>query len=341
MKAIDRHDGLDEGACVYGAKILAKHAKALAEEAGGLQGGGQDIELIHRARVASRRLRATLPMFADCLPRKKSKSWLKQIGKVTKKLGDARDSDVQIEVLEKFEAKITEEQYRPGVSRLLLRMRQQRAELQPSVLRAMDRLADSKSLDEIRDRCDRLADRENNVYLYTPALYRHSFHAIQQRLDTLLTFEDVVPHPEASQELHQMRIAAKWLRYTLETFAPLYTNELKIFIDSVKEIQDLLGDLHDCDVWLDFLPQFMQEEQRRTLDYLGSAEPMQALEPGLESFRADRQQKRDNSYQTFATRWRQWKDEALWDKLRQTIQVPFLQPEDIAPSPASGAESKA
>lgn len=340
MKAIDRNHGLDEGACIFGAKVLIRHTKALSEEVAGLRSGGQDTELIHRARVASRRLRATLPLFADCLPRKTSKSWLKQISKVTKKLGEARDSDVQIEVLEKFQAKIAEEQYQPGINRLLLRLRQQREKLQPPVLQAMDSLVDSQILDEIQDYCAPLADREGSVYLYTPALYRHSFNTIQQRLDTLLSFEDVVPHPEASQELHQMRIAAKWLRYTLEAFAPLYANELKIFIDSVKEIQDLLGDLHDCDVWLEFLPQFIQEEQQRTLEYYGSTESMQLIEPGLERFRADRQQKRDNSYKTFAARWQQWKNEALWDKLRQTIQVPFLQPGDTASSFTSGSESK-
>ena len=331
MKAIDQNLDLDEGACVFGAKILLKHDQALAGEVAGLLGGGQDPELIHRARVASRRLRATLPLFIDCVPRRKSKAWLKQIRRVTQKLGEARDSDVQIEVLEKAIGSLTDQQYAPGIERLLLRMRQLRGTLQEPALDAMHRLGDSSALEEMQEYFDLLASREDSVYLYTPTLYRHSFNAIQRRLDTFLSFDAVVPHPEAARELHEMRIAAKWLRYTLETFASLYSNELKTYIDSVKEAQELLGDLHDCDVWLSFLPQFSMEEQQRTLDYTGSLESMQSITPGLEYFTQDREQKRDQSYTEFKTKWQQWKDEGLWQALHQTIQVPFLQPEDIYP----------
>lgn len=340
MKAIDDHLDLDEGACVFGAKVLLKHQKSLAEEVEGLQSGGEGIEWIHRARVASRRLCATLPLFKDCLPRKKSKAWLKQIRKVTKKLGQARDSDVQIEVLEGFQAALTDDPYRPGVERLLLRKRQQREQLQQPVMDAMDHLVDSQTLDEMKDYLDPLADREDSVYLYTPTLYQHSFHAIQQRLDDFLSFETVVPHPEMAHELHQMRIAAKWLRYTLETFAPLYASELKVFIDSIKEVQDLLGELHDCDVWLETLPQFETDERQRTLDYFGSDEVMRSLEPGLQYFRADRQRKRDKSYEAFTARWQQWKDKGLWEKLHRAIQIPFPQPEDIYPPLSSQSGEK-
>ena len=331
MKAIHQKVDLDEGACIFGARILVKHDQALAEEVAGLLSGGQDPELIHRARVASRRLRATLPLFVDCMPPKKSKAWLKQIRGITKKLGEARDSDVQIEVLEEFISSLTDPKDAPGAERLLLRIRQQRGKLQEPVLDAMHRLDDSSILDEMQDFFESLASREDRVYLYTPTLYQHSFNAIQRRLDTFLGFEEVVSHPEAARELHEMRIAAKWLRYTLETFASLYSNELKDFINSVKETQNLLGDLHDCDVWLEYLPQFSLEEEQRTLDYTGSLESMQSLTPGLQNFKEDRQQKRDQSYLNFKANWQQWKDEGMWQALHQTIQAPFLRPEDIYP----------
>ena len=62
----------------------------------------QDIEYIHRMRVASRRLRAALPLFASCIPEKKYRSWMLEIQKITRALGDARDTDVQIAFITKL-----------------------------------------------------------------------------------------------------------------------------------------------------------------------------------------------------------------------------------------------
>jgi putative phosphoesterase len=48
-----------------------------------------------------------------------------------------------------------------------------------------------------------------------------------------------------------MRIKAKWLRYTLEVFEPLYKSKLTAEIQTLKNFQDVLGGMHDCDVWID------------------------------------------------------------------------------------------
>jgi hypothetical protein len=61
-----------------------------------------------------------------------------------------------------------------------------------------------------------------------------------------------MPHPERVRELHDMRIAAKRLRYCFEFFTPCFSGigeALKRF----KKLQDYLGELHDCDVWVDYL----------------------------------------------------------------------------------------
>ncbi|MFQ6042085.1 MAG: CHAD domain-containing protein, partial [Candidatus Poribacteria bacterium] len=55
-----------------------------------------DIEYVHRMRVASRRLRSGFALFEECFPPKRLKRWRKQIRRVTRALGDARYTDVQI-----------------------------------------------------------------------------------------------------------------------------------------------------------------------------------------------------------------------------------------------------
>jgi CHAD domain-containing protein len=52
-----------------------------------------------------------------------------------------------------------------------------------------------------------------------------------------------VPTPE---ELHDMRISGKRLRYSAESLRDLYPDQLALLIDLLKRSQDLLGDIQDC-----------------------------------------------------------------------------------------------
>src|SRR5512140_2534886 len=111
--------------CSFGAAILQKHLTSLREEVDGAYLAA-DIEAVHRMRVASRRLRAALPLFSGCFSKKRQKSWIKQLQNLTSALGAARDTDVQIDLLQKVEAGVTNRRIRPGLRRLRLRLIQQR-----------------------------------------------------------------------------------------------------------------------------------------------------------------------------------------------------------------------
>jgi CHAD domain-containing protein len=323
----------DLATCVYGAGVLLRHVNALGEEIQGVHAGEEDIEFIHRARVASRRLRAALPLFPDSLPSKKSELWLKHIRNVTRALGEARDTDVQLERLDNFYQKLSEDRLKPGVNRLKLRLRQKRLKLQAPVTRAMANLIKSGVIEAMQETFTSLAEQSSTVYMFTPALYQHSFQSISQRLEELLAYDEIVTQREKVTELHEMRIRAKWLRYTMENFAPLYSNELKPFLQAIRKTQEMVGDVHDADVWQNFLPQFLEEERQRTIDYFGHGRSFNRLVPGIQSFQQDCQQARDEIYTSFVNCWQEWQQEALWDSLRKTIQVPFPQPEQVFPPP--------
>jgi len=322
---------LDEATCVYGAGVLLKHLQSLEEEVAGVQSGSKDIEYIHRARVASRRLRAAVPLFQNCLPSKKSSTWLKQLRKVTRALGEARDTDVQIDRLNKFYLGLTERRCKPGIQRLLLRLHQKRERLETSTVQAMDKLIKKQLLEEMRAKLEPQAEREKVIYIYTLILYQHWFRSINRRLEDFLSFEAIVGQPEKVEELHQMRIAAKWLRYTSETFAPLYPEQLKIFLQMIRKMQDMLGDIHDYDVWGNFLPLFLEEERQRTREYYGREHYIKRIIPGITYFQQECLQSRAELYQSFVQTWNQSQEENIWNRLHQTIQVPYLQLDALYP----------
>jgi hypothetical protein len=71
---------------------------------------------------------------------------------------------------------------------------------------------------------------------------------VRMRLDELCGFMPAAADPEEVVALHDMRIAAKRLRYILEVTGPCFGDYAKNATKLVKNLQDLLGEIHDCDV---------------------------------------------------------------------------------------------
>ncbi len=92
-----------------------------------------DIEYVHRTRVTSRRLRAALPLFKYCFRRKEFKEWLCEIKKVTRLLGEARDLDVQIVLVEQYMEQLKSTVEKTNVDILLENHKQLRNSIQPTV----------------------------------------------------------------------------------------------------------------------------------------------------------------------------------------------------------------
>jgi CHAD domain-containing protein len=61
-----------------------------------------DVERVHDMRVATRRLRAALEVFEVCFPPKRHRKALKRVKALADALGERRDLDVEIELLEGF-----------------------------------------------------------------------------------------------------------------------------------------------------------------------------------------------------------------------------------------------
>jgi len=77
-----------------------------------------DIERVHDMRVASRRLRAVLEVFAPCFPSRELKSTLRDVKALADDLGERRDPDVARETLERVAGELTKDD-RPGIKHLI------------------------------------------------------------------------------------------------------------------------------------------------------------------------------------------------------------------------------
>jgi CHAD domain-containing protein len=310
------------GYCLFGADTLRPLTRSLAREIEGVR-EAEDIEFIHRMRVASRRIRSCLPLFEECFPSRKYKEWRKEIRNITRALREARDSDVQIAFLKTYIDKLEEESLRPGVERFLLRLRQRRERVQPRVIKALDRLFGGGVVEDMEKLCRKMRSGSRHAGTNSPETYQNALVHITTRLEEIFDHEASVYIPENIEEHHAMRIAVKRLRYTMEVFSPLYEGELETQIAVCKKLQDMLGDLHDCDVWMDYLPQFMEEERAYSLDYFGSDDSFRILEPGLLHLQQHLRERRSAVYEKFASCWKDIQEQNIWNNLKQFVQLTF------------------
>ena len=201
---------------------------------------GDDIG-VHQARVASRRLREAVPVLSSGLHGSKAGKAGRKIRRLTQALGTVRELDVTLALLDELGS-------RPGVSKNAL------AEVRAHVIaeREERRRTMREGLEDVNvaklER--RLASVREAVGASAPG---HSWRSAlaerlvtrARRLDKAIDDAGQIYAPEA---LHQVRIAAKKLRYALEiadeTKAAPCAAELRL----MKRVQDALGRLHDLQV---------------------------------------------------------------------------------------------
>jgi hypothetical protein len=172
---------------------------------------------------------------------------------------------------------------------------------------------------------------------------------LRVRIGEVWSFAPHVLHPARVRELHDMRIACKRLRYLLEIFAVAFTTDLEPFIDEIRSLQDLLGEIHDRDVQVPMLHDHLERlserdavAARRVLRETAPAGPSRSARrdaefarfrerlaetgssserPGLEALLARRTAERDELYQRFLAEWRRLEDEGFRRRLERALGI--------------------
>lgn len=135
------------------AAIVAVRADELFAHAEGVL-DVDDIERVHGMRVATRRLRAVLEIFAPCFPRGAWGDVLRDVKGLADALGERRDPDVHIDALAAFCA-AADPADREGVETLIARLREEQAAANTALAAALEEMERS----ELRARIDALLER--------------------------------------------------------------------------------------------------------------------------------------------------------------------------------------
>lgn len=331
----------DPAVQAYCSQVLRPHLEILRKKAQSIQ-RRKNIEDIHDLRVSSRRIRTCLNVFADALPPKKIKVWQRDIKSITNAFSRVRDLDVQLDWITQMASGAQDAALRAGIRRVRLRLKQKRQVREVAMQCTTRAVLESASLVEMNAWLESIAQSVAADSIPRNALFQLGYEQVQKRLDEFLFFEVFIFDSSRIEELHRMRIAAKHLRYTLEIFSELYNGKTDFALDLARQSQQLLGEIHDADVWTMFLPRFMEKEQKRVLNFYGSLSPFNRLKPGLDYLLENRRQERNRLYDCFLNEWKAWKMKESWLTLRKVIFMANLESQKtIPPAPAAPEDQTA
>ena len=156
---------------------------------------------------------------------------------------------------------------------------------------------------------------------------------VRVRLDELTSFMPKAADPAKVVALHDMRIAAKRLRYVLEVtgscFGPYAATSVKL----VKDLQDLLGEIHDCDVQLPEVAAFLEELMAQDAASAGASPKDLARTPnrrtyaGLTALQVHLRARRHALFEDFLELWRDYERKGFAARLAFALSERSQSPE--------------
>src|SRR5208283_3363008 len=252
--------------------------------------------------------RAALPLFRFCFPGKEFKEWASQLKKVTRLLAEARDLDVQIAFIEQYTKKLNSTTEKAYVETLLKEHKDRRKIIQSYVVSGLEKLEASDILQDIRKFCEQTITEQSKATFDSNKVLEKARWQISFRLDDFLSMEKYVYLENKNLKHHEMRIYAKKLRYTMEAFAPLYKNKLAKEIETITAFQDVLGEMHDCDVWIDCIPKFIDKTKKKINFKENKQDETAKFEKALVNFLFYIKEQRRDYYNQFVRFWNKNKD---------------------------------
>jgi CHAD domain-containing protein len=138
------------------------------------------------------------------------------------------------------------------------------------------------------------------------SLGENAARIIKVRLDEMVAFAPRALDGKTKAQ-HDMRIAAKRLRYVLEVTGFCFGDPADTARLCARDLQDVLGDIHDCDVMLPRVRRHMEE--------------LQWTDRGLEMLEVHLKGRRRLLIERFAALWRRQEELGTWVRLERALEA--------------------
>jgi CHAD domain len=170
-------------------------------------------------------------------------------------------------------------------------------------------------------------------------LVENAARIVKVRLAELHSFAPDAFEPENSREQHDMRIAAKRLRYILEATGFCFGKPAQTARRRARDLQGLLGELHDCDVMLPRIEAHLAELRRGDAEAvhqrageapdldprLSARAPHRTSYRGLEMLAVHVEARRKVLFDRFCEYWAEQVQAGTWERLERAVERKLLE----------------
>ena len=272
-----------------GRTMLREHWNKLRESEPGVRGG--DHEAVHDMRVATRRLRAMLEVLgATAYDPQETGALRKGLKRLAASLGVVRDTEVFMQAVDGYAGRLQTDE-RAALDPLLRTLNERRDAAREELLLELDRKRTQRLYERLGGFVNtagagtRMADSAPQL---GPTRVRDvAGSALWARLEEVQAFDRVMPEAPVVL-LHELRIACKHLRYTLDLFGHALGPDAKGLRNDLVKAQDHLGALHDADIAIPFLQGLLEAEPNNL---------------ALQHYRAHLESERDRLWATVGDVW--------------------------------------
>jgi CHAD domain-containing protein len=236
----------DDHIAEAGRKVMRFHlARMLARETGVRD--GKDLEDVHAMRVATRRQRAAWRVFGEAYRHGRTRRYRHGLRETASRLGAVRDLDVLLEAADIYRNDQPVREQR-ALEPLLRDWREHRDDARVLLVRELDSDAYRRWVDDYRDFVRTEGAGVLPVQPTQPHRVRDTAGSrIWTAYEQVRGYEPVLRWADV-ETLHELRIAGKWLRYTLEFVREALGDDAGPLIERVTALQDHLGLMNDANV---------------------------------------------------------------------------------------------
>ncbi|MGQ9770623.1 MAG: CHAD domain-containing protein [Thermogutta sp.] len=304
---------------------IRRHLRRLLRALEGVP-SAKDPESVHQTRVACRRLRTALKMFRELIGPKRADRWRRALRDLAAVFSSARDLDVEIASTVTQMAEAGDPTVMHGFAFWLSHLEEQRFGKQRQLIRAVRIFRKTSAVEEmncwIRSHRPRRAAPDNVQRHWEISIPAAQQQPLARHLEKFLRMSESVEDPTDIAGHHAMRIAAKKLRYSLEALAPALGVTHEVAIEALCNIQSLLGEIHDYDVWIDRIDEVLQSLPQNKFDGPSWLNPSR-FSPGLIYLRDKYRHLREVRFRQLVDLWHDEKVQGIWKTMRESGLTPI------------------
>ncbi|MFL5850508.1 MAG: CHAD domain-containing protein, partial [Solirubrobacteraceae bacterium] len=186
------------------------------------------------------------------------------------------------------------------------------------------------------------------------SLEENARRIVRVRLEEVLALGEKALDPSDEKALHDTRIAAKRLRYVLEMHVPVFGEPAGAAAKEARRLQDLLGEIHDCDELLPRVQAVQRELRDGDVDgLLDLGADADDLDPalgakvrhadaygGLEVLAVWLEARRTLLFERFLDRWKTLQRQAFRERLERALDDRVSVTESLPPSADGQVQSR-